>query len=66
VIADLAAECERRGFPTPEVTILNPLPLVLGASFATHLKLTFASAVEGPLMLGRDSHSGGGLFKVKE
>jgi hypothetical protein len=25
-------------------------------------QLTFSVAVEGPLMLGRDSHAGGGLF----
>jgi CRISPR-associated protein Csb2 len=64
VIADVAAECERRGFPKPQVTLPKPLPFVLGADFATNMRLDFSSAVQGPLMLGRDSHFGGGLFKA--
>lgn len=64
VIADVAAECERRGFPKPQVTLPKPLPFVLGADFATNMRLDFSSAVQGPVMLGRDSHFGGGLFKA--
>jgi CRISPR-associated protein Csb2 len=29
---------------------------------AAHVRLRFAVAVKGPIMLGRDSHIGGGLF----
>jgi CRISPR-associated protein Csb2 len=30
------------------------------------VKLTFHSAVEGPILLGRDRHFGGGLFVAAE
>jgi hypothetical protein len=33
-----------------------------GGNPVARLRLRFATAVPGPLMLGRDSHRGGGLF----
>ncbi len=62
VVRDVIAECERRGLPRPEVELkeLNAGPN--GGGLAVRVRLRFAVAVEGPIMLGRDSHMGGGLF----
>ncbi len=63
VLRDVVAECERRGLPTPEVELRD---LVAGPNggIAARLRLRFAVAVEGPILLGRDSHQGGGLFET--
>ena len=66
VLRDVIAECERRGLPKPEVELLE---LNVGPNcggLAARVRLRFAVAVEGPIMLGRDSHRGGGLFAVTE
>jgi CRISPR-associated protein Csb2 len=61
IASDLCVACTRRGFPQPKVEIVE---LNDGLRGGVHVKaqLTFSVAVEGPLMLGRDSHAGGGLF----
>ena len=63
VVQDIISECERRGLPRPEAELLE---LNVGPNWglATRMRLRFAVAVEGPVMLGRDSHKGGGLFGV--
>jgi CRISPR-associated protein Csb2 len=58
---DLAAECQRRGLPQPEAEVLDHVGAANG-SIAANLLLHFAVGVVGPLLLGRDSHQGGGLF----
>jgi CRISPR-associated protein Csb2 len=58
---DVDAECSRRGFPTPEIELLGHTTDPDGGAGA-RLRLHFASGVTGPLLLGRDSHQGGGLF----
>ena len=63
VKADVAAECHRRGLPAPkevQVSRVNAGPR--GGRPTAELKLCFATAIRGPLLLGRDSHAGGGLF----
>ena len=61
--ADVAAECVRRGLPTPaEIQVLSVNVGPRGGRPTAHLKLRFAVAIRGPVLLGRDSHSGGGLF----
>ena len=73
---DLLMECSRRQLPRPvhvEV-VSHPVsgfvsaPLgrggLIGALRAL-LEIHFATAVRGPLMLGRDSHTGGGLFHAR-
>jgi CRISPR-associated protein Csb2 len=61
VRADVRTECQRRGLPMPVVEVDNAAfgppeePLV-------RLRLRFPDAIEGPILLGRDSHRGGGLF----
>ena len=61
--ADVAAECVRRGFPTPaEIQVLSVRVGPRGGRPTADLKLRFSVAIRGPVLLGRDSHSGGGLF----
>jgi CRISPR-associated protein Csb2 len=58
---DLRTECRRRGLPEVRVTPFEPrgiaeIGLVGGA------RLDFRVAVNGPIILGRSRHFGGGLF----
>lgn len=62
IVAALQSECAARGLPRPEVDILDLATGPRGGNLAARLRLRFAVAVAGPLMLGRDSHRGGGLF----
>ena len=63
VKADVAAECARRGLPIPvEIQVSDTSVGPRGGRPAAQLKLRFATALPGPLLLGRDSHMGGGLF----
>ena len=65
VKADVLAECRRRGLPSPaEVELLDVGSGPRGGRPAATLKLRFARAVRGPILLGRDSHAGGGLFRA--
>ena len=60
---DLIAECHRRGLPAPRsVEVLDVGAGPRGGRPHAKLKIRFAAAIRGPLMLGRDSHIGGGLF----
>jgi CRISPR-associated protein Csb2 len=59
--ADLRAECWRRGLPKPSVTPREPRGIP-GVGLVGGASLTFAVAVEGPIVLGRSRHLGGGLF----
>jgi CRISPR-associated protein Csb2 len=61
VAENLCAECARRGLPRPEVTVTRLIPGPRGG-LAAEVRLRFATAVDGPLLLGRDAHVGGGLF----
>jgi CRISPR-associated protein Csb2 len=59
---DLIEECLRRGLPRPEVEVLRAEAGPRGGAMKARASLRFAVAVRGPLLLGRDSHMGGGLF----
>jgi len=61
---DVSAECQRRGLPQPDVEVLNRVGGADGR-IAAYLLLRFGVGVAGPLLLGRDSHWGGGLFLAK-
>jgi CRISPR-associated protein Csb2 len=64
---DLSAECVRRGLPAPAaVEILECKGVANGGGLKARARLRFATAVHGPLLLGRDSHRGGGLFAADE
>ena len=63
VEADVLMECRRRGLPAPvDVEALEVRTGPRGGRPAAVLRLRFATAVRGPMLLGRDSHGGGGLF----
>jgi CRISPR-associated protein Csb2 len=62
VVRDVIAECKRRGLPRPEAELLELKVGPNGGGLTARVHLRFAIAVEGPIMLGRDSHMGGGLF----
>ena len=63
---DVRAECHRRGLPAPmEVGVLEIDAGSRGGLPTARLKLRFATAVRGLLLLGRDSHAGGGLFHAR-
>jgi CRISPR-associated protein Csb2 len=64
IITDLVKECYRRGLPKPSVEILSIQTGPRGGVRA-EARLIFAVAVCGPLMLGRNSHKGGGLFRAE-
>jgi CRISPR-associated protein Csb2 len=57
---DLDQELRQRGLPTAEVTVLHAATSPSGLTGS--LRLTFAQAQAGPLLLGRTRHRGGGLF----
>lgn len=60
---DMAAECHRRGLPMPRsVDVLDVNAGPRGGRPHANLRLQFATAIWGPILLGRDSHTGGGLF----
>lgn len=61
LVADLQAECRRRGLPTPMVTPseIRGLP---GTGLSGHARLEFGVAVQGPVVLGRSRFRGGGVF----
>jgi CRISPR-associated protein Csb2 len=61
---DAVVECGRRGLPKPDVELLDCSSSSKG-HLGAHLLLHFAVGVEGPVLLGRDSHQGGGLFLAK-
>ena len=66
VSADVVAECRRRGLPAPaEVSVLGVNAGPRGGRPTASLELRFATAIRGPVLIGRDSHAGGGLFHAR-
>jgi CRISPR-associated protein Csb2 len=61
ITADLLAECARRGLPRPEIDVLD---VAIGPrdGVAVGARLRFKVSIRGPLVLGRGSHFGAGLF----
>ena len=60
---DLLDECARRGLPSPEVTVTH-VEQGSGRGAAAEILLHFSVVVPGPILLGRDAHAGGGLFRA--
>lgn len=58
---DVILECRRRGLPRPEVTVVAARGAP-GRGLEGNLRLDFAVAVDGPVVLGRTRYLGGGLF----
>jgi CRISPR-associated protein Csb2 len=63
LLHEIAVECGRRGLAKPSAEILQ-ISVGPKGSVAARLRLQFAVAVPGPLLLGRNSHQGGGLFCI--
>jgi CRISPR-associated protein Csb2 len=59
---DVVGECRRRGVPPPENVEVLSVRGVPGRGVEGMLRLTFGTAVLGPLVLGRTRYLGGGLF----
>lgn len=59
---DVWAECRRVGLPRPDVEVVDSHCGPKGGNPTAHLRLRFAVAVSGPIMIGRLSHQGGGIF----
>jgi CRISPR-associated protein Csb2 len=65
LICDLRAECNRRGFPVPtSVELVEFTGLPNGGGVRARARLCFGVAIHGPVLLGRDSHLGGGVFSA--
>lgn len=63
VKADVKQSLEERGLPEAEIEVLACFrnPEGLGA----RVRLTFAVAIAGPILLGRTRYMGGGMFRAK-
>lgn len=59
---DACNECRRVGLPEPRIEVRS-VRGVSGTGLTGYLRLDFAQAVSGPLILGRTRHLGGGLFR---
>jgi CRISPR-associated protein Csb2 len=62
LVNDVVVECVRRRLPRPRVKLIEYSALPNGGGLAARMQLYFATAIHGPLLLGRDSHQGGGVF----
>jgi CRISPR-associated protein Csb2 len=62
IVEDVAIECHRRSLPRPRTTVLEARG-VAGRGLEGRVRLDFAVAVPGPLLLGRTRYLGGGLFQ---
>ena len=60
--ADVAAELARIGWPAPAGVEVLSVRRGARGGLAGRLRLTFATAQAGPLLIGRTAHLGGGLF----
>ena len=61
--SDIANECQRRGLSKPQSIELGRVNVgPRGGRPTAMVKLRFNVAVSGPILLGRKSHEGGGLF----
>lgn len=63
IAEDVRLECGRRGLPPPEVAVSKVAHGSTGG-LRGWLRLSFTEPVEGPLLLGRHSHFGAGLFRA--
>jgi CRISPR-associated protein Csb2 len=61
VVADVLQEARRRNLPRPAVEVVS-VDIGSRGGIRANLRLRFAVAVPGPIMLGKNSHFGAGLF----
>ena len=62
--ADAVAELARAGWPAPAGIEVLSVRRGARGGLSGRLRLTFATAQEGPLVIGRTAHRGGGLFAM--
>lgn len=65
IALDVKTECERRHLPQPEQVVVTEIRGVPGVGLAAQVRLEFAVAISGPLLLGKTRHLGGGVFAGK-
>jgi CRISPR-associated protein Csb2 len=63
--SNVIAECRRSGLPAPSHALVLDAKGVAGTGLTGRIRLTFRSAVRGPVLLGRNRYLGGGLFVAK-
>jgi CRISPR-associated protein Csb2 len=63
IAQDVRLECQRRAWPEPTCEVLDVHAGPRGGLTAT-VRLRFAVARPGPILLGRTAHEGGGLFRA--
>ena len=63
IAEDVRHEARRRGWPEPVCEVLDIRTGPRGG-LAANLRLRFAVARPGPILLGRTAHAGGGLFQA--
>jgi CRISPR-associated protein Csb2 len=61
---DIRTECARRGLPAPESVQLLSVSEGPRGGLGAQVKIRFAKALCGPVLLGRGSHLGDGLFRL--
>lgn len=61
LVEDVQRELGRRNLPRADVTIVD-LRVGMAGGVSARLRLAFAAAVEGPILLGQTRQKGGGLF----
>lgn len=61
IVRDVLAECERRGFPRPKISVIS-WRSIPGSGVHSSIRLNFLHAIAGPIILGRTRHHGGGVF----
>ena len=63
--ADVLAELDRIGWPVPASVEVLSVRRGSRGGLSGRLRLSFAAVQEGPLMIGRTAHKGGGLFQPR-
>lgn len=64
LVADVVMECRRRGLPIPtEVHATEISQGPHGSYLEADIVISFATSIRGPVLLGRNSHKGGGFFQ---
>jgi CRISPR-associated protein Csb2 len=62
VSADVSEACRALGLPAVQVTVLS-VDALAGRGLSGQVRLRFGRTVEGPILIGRQRHFGGGLFE---
>lgn len=60
---DVSTQCRRLGLPVPKHVAVRSVRGLRGVGVVAQVGVTFRVVVCGPLLLGKDRHFGGGLFR---